>query len=84
MIKKAVSTPVIVCGGLRTASDIASVFLSGKADFVSLSRPFICEANLVNKLRDGRQESSRCINCNYCLIGAEQRPLKCYYGKLPK
>lgn len=84
MIKNAVSIPVIVCGGIRTATDINAVISGGKADFVSMSRPFICEANLVNKLRDGKQESAKCLNCNYCLMGVEQRPVRCYYGKLPK
>ncbi len=84
MIKKAVKIPVIVCGGIRSASDIESILCSGKADFVSMSRPFICEPNLVKKLRDGVQTDARCINCNYCLMGAERRPLRCYYGQLPE
>jgi len=84
MIKNAVKIPVIVCGGIRSASDIESILCNGKADFVSMSRPFICEPNLVKKLRDGVQTDARCINCNYCLMGAERRPLRCYYGQLPE
>lgn len=83
MIKKAVSIPVIVCGGIRSANDIATILNDGKADFVSMSRPLICEPNLVNKFRSGEQTEARCINCNYCLMGAERRPMKCYYGQLP-
>lgn len=82
-IKNAVSIPVIVCGGIRTAVDIASILNTGKADFVSLSRPLILEPNLVNKLKNGEQTAARCINCNFCLMGAERRPLRCYFGKLP-
>lgn len=82
-IKNAVSIPVIVCGGIRTAVDIASILNTGKADFVSLSRPLILEPNLVNKLKSGEQTVARCINCNFCLMGAERRPLRCYFGKLP-
>ena len=84
MIKKAVRIPVIVCGGIRTTVDIANILNGGKADFVSLSRPFILEPNLVNKFKDGKQTAARCINCNYCLMGAERRPLRCYYGQLPE
>ena len=84
MIKKAVRIPVIVCGGIRTTVDIADILNGGKADFVSLSRPFILEPNLVNKFKDGKQTAARCINCNYCLMGAERRPLRCYYGQLPE
>ena len=81
-IKKAVNIPVIVCGGIRTAVDIAEILNGGKADFVSLSRPLILEPNLVNKLKSGEQTAARCINCNFCLMGAERRPLRCYFGKL--
>lgn len=84
MIKQAVSVPVAVVGGIHTVNDINSVIDSGKADFVSISRPLILEPDLVNKFKSGTQSAARCICCNYCLIGAEQRPLRCYYGKLPK
>ena len=84
MIKQAVSVPVIVCGGIRTLNDINMILSGGKADFVSMSRPFICEPNLVNRLRDGEETEVRCINCNYCLMGAERRPMRCYFGKLPE
>ena len=83
MIKKAVSVPVIVCGGIRSMDEINDV-LGGKGiDFVSMSRPFILEPNLVQNLRDGVETEVKCINCNYCLMGAERRPLRCYYGNLP-
>lgn len=84
LIKEAVSIPVIVCGGIRSDADIKAALSSGSADLVSMSRPFICEPNLVNKLKSGKQTAARCINCNYCLMGAERRPLRCYYGNLPE
>lgn len=84
MVKQAVSVPVIVCGGIRADTDIRNILSREEADFISMSRPFICEPNLVNKLRDGKQNAARCINCNYCLMGAERRPMRCYYGQLPE
>ena len=84
MIKDAVSVPVIVCGGIRTQNDISMILSGGKADYISMSRPFICEPNLVDRLRSGEETEVRCINCNYCLMGAERRPMRCYFGKLPK
>lgn len=82
-IKKAVSVPVIVCGGIRMKKDIDNMIMTGKVDFVSMSRPFICEPDLVNKFRSGESNVTRCTSCNYCLMGAERRPLRCYYGTLP-
>lgn len=83
-IKKAVNIPVIVVGGIKTIDQITDIIENNKTDFVSMSRPFIIEPNIVNKFKEGKQTASRCINCNYCLIGIEERPLKCYYGRVPK
>jgi 2,4-dienoyl-CoA reductase-like NADH-dependent reductase (Old Yellow Enzyme family) len=82
-IKAAARLPVIVVGGVRRRAAIEEIISSGKADFVSLCRPFIIEPDLVARLKAGQSES-RCINCNYCLIGVTSGPLKCYYGQLPK
>ena len=82
-IKKHVNVPVIVVGGIRKLEDIRNIIEQERCDFVSMSRPFIIEPNLVKKFKEGRQSESKCINCNYCLIGSETHPLKCYCGRMP-
>jgi 2,4-dienoyl-CoA reductase-like NADH-dependent reductase (Old Yellow Enzyme family) len=82
-IKAAVDIPVLVVGGIRRLDAIEGIIAAGQADYVSLCRPFVIEPDIVARLRDGRQEGSRCINCNYCLIGVGANPLQCYYGRLP-
>jgi 2,4-dienoyl-CoA reductase-like NADH-dependent reductase (Old Yellow Enzyme family) len=62
---------------------IEEIITKGKADFVSMCRPFILEPDLVHKMQSGKQGKSKCINCNYCLFGVMSHPLRCYYGKLP-
>ncbi|MHB8881128.1 MAG: NADH:flavin oxidoreductase [Thermodesulfovibrionales bacterium] len=81
-IKKAVNIPVIVVGGINNLDDIDSIIRENNIDFVSMSRPFIIEPDIVSKFSNGTQTSSKCIMCNYCAIIAEERPLKCYYGRL--
>jgi 2,4-dienoyl-CoA reductase-like NADH-dependent reductase (Old Yellow Enzyme family) len=81
-IKASVTIPVIAVGGIGSFRDITDVIEREKADFVSMSRPFIIEPGIVKKFQEGKQKSSRCIRCNYCMIASEARPLKCYYGKL--
>lgn len=83
-IKNHVKIPVIVVGGVRKLEDIKNIIEHDKCDFVSMSRPFIIEPNIVKKFEEGKQTESRCINCNYCMIGVEERPLKCYYGHVSK
>ena len=81
-IKAHVSIPVIVVGGIRSLDDMNQIILNQQADMVSMCRPFIIEPDIVKKLKEGRQQVSKCISCNYCVIAAEERPLQCYYGKL--
>ncbi|WP_320052759.1 NADH:flavin oxidoreductase [uncultured Acetobacteroides sp.] len=82
-IKQAVNIPVIVVGGITNLADIEDIINTEKCDAVSMSRPFIMESDLVNKFKAGKQTQSKCIQCNFCIIGSENGPLRCYYGKLP-
>jgi 2,4-dienoyl-CoA reductase-like NADH-dependent reductase (Old Yellow Enzyme family) len=81
-IKARVKIPVIAVGGIRTITDIRRVIAGGKADYVSMSRPFIIEPDIVNKFFLQTQERSKCIDCGYCFFGVLGAPLKCYHGKI--
>ena len=81
IIKNSVSIPVIVVGGIHKVSDMQSIISEGKADFVSMCRPFICEPDLAKKLANGQQEA-KCIMCNYCGLVIEKEPPRCLYGKV--
>ncbi|MCU0848264.1 MAG: NADH:flavin oxidoreductase [Spirochaetes bacterium] len=83
-IKREVDIPVIAVGGMRRLADIENAIAENRADFISMSRPFIIEPGIVNKFRSGRQSESRCINCGICLIGVMENPLKCYNGRVPE
>jgi 2,4-dienoyl-CoA reductase-like NADH-dependent reductase (Old Yellow Enzyme family) len=82
-IKKAVTIPVIVVGGITNIRDIEAIIDQNRCDLVSLCRPLILEPDLVNKFKTGKQTDSKCIQCNFCIIGVEHAPLRCYYGKVP-
>lgn len=83
-IKSNVDIPVIALGGIRKLSTMEEIIRDGSADYVSMCRPFIIEPDFVERLKSGKQTESRCINCNYCLVGAPYRPMRCYYGKTQK
>lgn len=83
-IKKSVNIPVIVVGGINNIDDIHSIIENQNINFVSMCRPFIIEPNIVNKFFEGKQAISKCKMCNYCAIIGEEKPLRCYYGKLPQ
>ena len=81
IIKKNVSVPIIVVGGIHKVSDMEDILSDGKADFVSMCRPFICEPDLAKKLKNGQSEA-KCIMCNYCGLVIEKEPTRCLYGKV--
>lgn len=81
IIKKSVSIPVIAVGGIHKLSDMEAFLRDEKADFISMCRPFICEPDLVKKLKNG-QAQTKCIMCNYCGLVIEKEPTRCLYGKV--
>ena len=81
IIKKNVSVPVIAVGGIHRAGEMENILSEGKADFVSMCRPFICEPDLAKKLKNGQPEA-KCIMCNYCGLVIEKEPTRCLYGKV--
>ena len=62
-IKKQINIPVILVGGFRSYEQIQRAIDQG-IDFVSMSRPFICEDDFVLKLMN--RENSKCNDCNRC------------------
>lgn len=81
-IKNAIKIPVIVVGGIKSLQSIKSIIENKQADFVSMSRPLIAEPNLIKKFKNGTQDKSNCIDCNYCVIAADEETLKCYRGHI--
>ncbi len=81
VIKKNVSVPVIVVGGIHKVNDMEQFLSEGKADFVSMCRPFICEPDLALKMKNG-QTQAKCIMCNYCGLVIEKEPVRCLYGRV--
>ncbi len=81
LIKSKINIPVFTVGGLHDPKVIKDIIESGDADYVSLSRPLIINPNFPNKIKQGSEKPSKCINCNHCLPYVMMAPLKCYYGK---
>lgn len=81
-IKASTELDVIAVGGIHKLEDMHDIVKSGKADAISMCRPFICEPNLAKKLKDGTQTEAKCIMCNYCGLVIEKGETKCLYGKI--
>lgn len=68
LAKRHTDLPVICVGGFRRGNDILNALETGKADYVSMCRPFICEPDIIAKLVSDKDYISRCENCNICAI----------------
>ncbi len=66
LIKGAISIPVIGLGGLRSLEVMEEMVATGKADMISMSRPFIREPDLIAKFERGQTSAASCISCNKC------------------
>lgn len=69
--------PILLVGGLRSRDVMEDVLSSGDADFISLSRPLICEPDLPERLRQGLQDRSSCISGSLCWPKEEGMGIAC-------
>lgn len=65
-VKKAVSVPVALVGGIRSLETANDILASGDADLISMSRPFIRQPDLLVKWQSGESKQATCISCNRC------------------
>jgi 2,4-dienoyl-CoA reductase-like NADH-dependent reductase (Old Yellow Enzyme family) len=65
-IRRSVSVPVMMVGGLRTLDLMEQVIQNQEADFVSLSRPLIREPGIINAWKNKDRQRATCISCNKC------------------
>jgi len=77
--------PLFVVGGLRRVAHMEEVLNNGFADFISMSRPFIREPNIVKKIKEGKSDAVACVSCNKCFAAAaNDMPVYCYNKGFPK
>ncbi len=69
-IKRHVSVPIILVGGVRSFKVVNDILKTGSADLVSMSRPLIREPNLIRRWKQGDRKKARCISCNQCFQAA--------------
>ncbi len=76
--------PVILVGGNRNIERLEEIIQQGKVEFLSMSRPLICEPDLPNRWLKGEGSSeAKCIACNSCfypIFGPDE--IKQYNGPI--
>ena len=66
LFKKKLAVPVILVGGIRSFQVAESLVEEGFADYVSMSRPFIREPDLVRRWKTGDRSKAKCVSDNQC------------------
>jgi 2,4-dienoyl-CoA reductase-like NADH-dependent reductase (Old Yellow Enzyme family) len=65
--KKRINIPLILVGGIRSLQTAERLVREGAADYISMSRPFIREPDLINRWKSGDIRKAACISCNNCV-----------------
>ncbi len=66
-VREVVSIPVIASNRINTLDQADAALAAGDADLISLARPFLADAELIARARDGRAVNV-CIGCDQACI----------------
>lgn len=68
-LKRAVSVPVVASNRINMPETAEAILASGKADLVSMARPFLADPDFVRKVQEGRPDDIvPCIACNQACL----------------
>ena len=68
-MKKEVSLPLVTTNRINTPEVAEQILASGQADMVSMARPFLADADFVNKAAANKSdEINTCIGCNQACL----------------
>jgi len=68
--KETINVPLILVGGIRSYNVADQLIDEGVADYISMSRPFIREPDLINRWKAGDLRKAACISVNKCFSPA--------------
>ena len=64
--RKQINIPLILVGGIRSFEVAERLLEGGRADYISMCRPFIREPGLINRWKSGDRTKAHCISDNLC------------------
>ncbi|MFZ6051485.1 FAD-dependent oxidoreductase [Halocola ammonii] len=68
-LKQEVNLPLVTTNRINTPEIAEEILSAGKADMVSMARPFLADSAFVKKAEEGKSESiNTCIGCNQACL----------------
>ena len=64
--KKALRIPLILVGGIRSIQVAEKLLSEGIADYISMSRPFVREPDIIKRWASGDHRRATCLSDNLC------------------
>lgn len=61
-----IEIPVILVGGNRNFEGMTEILNQTSIEYFALSRPLICESDLINRWQIGDLKHAKCVSCNKC------------------
>ncbi len=71
-----IDIPVILAGNLRDMETMNGILNTSNIEFMSLSKPFIAQADFLADWKENGKGTSRCKGCNNCYSKKESRCLQ--------
>ena len=68
--KESIDIPLILVGGIRSFDVANDIVDNNIADYISMSRPFIREPDLINRWKSGLQDKANCLSDSKCFAPA--------------
>ena len=76
--KRDINVPLLLVGGLRSFEVAERIVAEGIADYISMSRPFIREPDLIHRWENGDRRKAECKSDNLCFNpGFEGKGVSC-------
>ena len=66
IIRERIDVPLALVGGIRSVETAEELVKKGRCDLISLSRPLICEPDLINRWKSGDRRKAKCTCDNRC------------------
>ncbi len=70
LFKEHIDIPTILVGGIRSFEVAEHIVNTGIADYISMSRPFIREPDLINRWKSGDRSKAACLSDSRCFVPA--------------